>query len=271
MSENKDKRTLVSFDWAMKSILKQPQHFDVLEGFLAALLGDKNIKILEILESESSQRDEDDKFNRVDLKAKDGAGKVIIIELQYNSETDYLSRIYYGTSKVVSEYMRLSRAYGEIPKVISISIIYFDFMRDCYVAKSEMRFKNLIDGDYLNIAKTDVFAEYYFIQPKWFDDNIKNDLDEWVYMLKHSAIAEGSKAKNIERASEALDFAKMSPQEQSDYDYYWNISRRSALNTIDAAKKEERIVMAKEMLADGEPIVKIIKYTKLTENEIKDI
>ena len=78
-------RTLVSFDWALKTILKQPQHFDVLEGFLAALLGDKDIKILEILESESTQNDKEDMYNRVDLKAKDGAGRVIIIELQYKS------------------------------------------------------------------------------------------------------------------------------------------------------------------------------------------
>jgi predicted transposase/invertase (TIGR01784 family) len=279
MSGNKEKRTLVSFDWAIKSILKKPEHFDVLEGFLAALLADDNIKILEILESESTQRDEFDKYNRVDLKARDGAGKVIIIELQVKKETDYLSRMYYGTSKVISEHMRLGYAYGELPKVISISIVYFDFMKDCYVAKSEMRFRDMNDGKYLSGLREEIFAEYYFIQPEWFDGTIKSGLDEWVYMLKHSEIAEGSRSKNIERAGEALDFAKMSAQEQSDYDYYWNISVRSALNTIDAAKQDARqegeknkaIEMAKEMLADGEPLTKIIKYTKLTEAEIKDI
>ena len=77
------KRTLVSFDWAMKSILKKPENFEVLEGFLAALLNDENIKIMEILESESTPRDKDDKFNRVDLKAKDSNGKIIMIP--YNS------------------------------------------------------------------------------------------------------------------------------------------------------------------------------------------
>jgi len=237
MSE--EKRTLVSFDWAMKNILKHPEHFDVLEGFLAALLGDEKIKIMEILESESTQSDELDKYNRVDLKAKDGSGKIIIIELQVKPETDYLSRMYYGTSKVIMEYMRLGYAYGQMPKVISISIVYFDLMKNSYVAKSEMRFKDLNNSEYINgINEDNVFAEYYFIQPNWFDDNIRNALDEWVYMFKHSEIAEGSKSKNIERAKEALDFAKMTPQQQSGYDYFINISRRSALNTIDAAKNE---------------------------------
>ena len=245
--QSKDKKTLVSFDWAIKSILKRPEHFDVLEGFLAALLGDEKIKILEILESESNQRDEFDKYNRVDLKAKDGSGKIIIIELQVKKETDYLSRMYYGTSKVITEHIRLGYAYGDIPKVISISIVYFNFMKNCYVARSEMRFKDLNTGSYLSGLKEEIFAEYYFIQPKWFDDNIKSALDEWVYMFKHSAIAEGSKSKNIDKAKEALDFAKMTPQEQSDYDYYWNISVRSALNTLDAAKKDAR----EEGIAEG--------------------
>ena len=283
------KRTLVSFDWAMKTILKQPQNFGVLEGFLAALLGEPDIQILEILESESTQRDEGDKFNRVDLKARDSSGKIIIIELQYGSETDYLYRMYYGTSKVVSEYMRMARAYGEAPKVISISIVYFNLMGDSYAAKSEVRFRDMVSGGYLNIAKTgDVFADYYLIQPKKFDDKVKNDLDEWVYMLKHSEIKEGSKSKNIDKAGEALDFAKMSPQEQSDFDYYWNISRRSALGVIDAAKKEgieqgiemgekigekkgeknRSIEMAKKMLSKNRPIDEIIEFTDLTEEEI---
>jgi len=283
---SKKERTLISFDWAMKSILKQPENFGVLEGFLSALLGDDNIKILEILESESTQRDEEDKFNRVDLKAKDGNGKIIIIELQYNYEKDYLSRIYYGTSKIVSETMRLRYKYDEAPKVISINIVYFNFMKNCYVAKSEMRFKDMINGNYLSDIKDDVFAEYYFIQPEWFDDNIKSALDEWVYMFKYTAIAEGSKSKNIEKAKEALDFAKMSPQEQSDYDYFWNISMRSARNTIAGAEEKgiekgraeeqqkahlEKLESAKEMLIDGEPISKIIKYFKLTNEEIEQI
>ena len=32
--------------------------------------------------------------------------------------------------------------------------------------------------------------------------------------------------------------AKMSPEERSAFDYYWNISRRSAVNTLKAAKDE---------------------------------
>jgi len=42
-------------------------------------------------------------------------------------------------------------------------------------------------------------------------------------------------------------------------------------NLIRKGKKESQIEMAKEMLIDGEPMSKIIKYTKLTEKEIKAV
>ncbi|MBF0242294.1 MAG: hypothetical protein HQK64_07435 [Desulfamplus sp.] len=49
------KRKLISFDWAMKKLLRSKANFEILEGFLSELLND-NIKILEILESESNNR-----------------------------------------------------------------------------------------------------------------------------------------------------------------------------------------------------------------------
>jgi len=62
-------RKLISFDWAIKRILRSKANFEILEGFLSELLKE-DIKIIEILESESNQEQKDDKFNRLDLKVK---------------------------------------------------------------------------------------------------------------------------------------------------------------------------------------------------------
>jgi len=64
-------KKLIRFDWAMKTLLRNKANFDVLEGFLSALLEDDNITILNILESETNPDDETDKFNRVDLLVED--------------------------------------------------------------------------------------------------------------------------------------------------------------------------------------------------------
>jgi predicted transposase/invertase (TIGR01784 family) len=62
-------RKLITFDWAMKRLLRSKANFEILEGFLSELLGE-DITILEILESESNKESKGDKFNRVDLKVK---------------------------------------------------------------------------------------------------------------------------------------------------------------------------------------------------------
>ena len=53
-------RTLISFDWAMKKLLRSKANFGILEGFLSELIND-DIQILEVLESESNQEDQQDK------------------------------------------------------------------------------------------------------------------------------------------------------------------------------------------------------------------
>ena len=63
------RRKLISFDWAIKRILRSKANFEILEGFLSELLFE-DITILEILESESNQEQKNDKFNRLDIKVK---------------------------------------------------------------------------------------------------------------------------------------------------------------------------------------------------------
>ena len=83
MDEVRDK--CIRFDWAIKRLLRQKANFDVLEGFLTVFIGEK-ITIVEILESEGNQSRSDDKFNRVDIKAKNDKGEIIIIEVQNTRE-----------------------------------------------------------------------------------------------------------------------------------------------------------------------------------------
>ena len=94
--EQKDK--YIRFDWAIKRLLRNKANFGVLEGFLTVLLGEK-IQIMEILESEGNQQREDDKFNRVDIKARNSKDEIILVEVQNTRELYYLERILYGVAK----------------------------------------------------------------------------------------------------------------------------------------------------------------------------
>ena len=123
MGELKDR--YIRFDWAIKRMLRDKANFAVLEGLLTVLFEDKT-QIVEILESEGNQLAETDKFNRVDIKAKNSKGEIILVEVQNTREVYYLERILYGVAKTITEHISLGESYGNIKKVYSISIVYFD-------------------------------------------------------------------------------------------------------------------------------------------------
>jgi len=224
-------RKLISFDWAIKRILKSKANFDILEGFLSELLKE-DIKIIEILESESNQDMLSDKFNRLDLKVKNQNDEIILIEIQYSSELDYLQRILYASSKAITEHMKEGMAYSKISKIISISILYFDFGDgDDYIYKGTTNFVGLHNKTTLKLNekqkelyKTDkvekIYPEYYLIKVRNFDDNAKDTLDEWINFLKNETIPENPKAKGLLKASQELDYLKMNEEERIQYNKY---------------------------------------------------
>ena len=116
-----NKNQIIRFDWAMKRLLRNKANFSVLEGLLTTLLGEKII-IQRLLESESNQENEYDKYNRVDMLAEDSKGELILIEVQNNSEYAYFQRMLFGTSKLVTEYINRGESYDKVRKVYSVNI-----------------------------------------------------------------------------------------------------------------------------------------------------
>ncbi|ONI43742.1 hypothetical protein AN641_09145 [Candidatus Epulonipiscioides gigas] len=213
-------RKLVSFDYAMKYILRQKDNFDILEGFLTDLLG-VDVTIIEILESESNKIDELNKGNRVDLIIKDSKGQRMIIEIQYAKEQDYLERIIGGTSKIIVDNLDQGKPYKDIVKVISISILHFNIGEgDDYIFKGTISFNGLQKKDAVLKYKVDKFPEYYLIRTKKFDDIVKAPIDEWIYMFKNDEFRENATAKNIDKAKEKLALLKMSKEERKKYELF---------------------------------------------------
>jgi predicted transposase/invertase (TIGR01784 family) len=227
---------LVRFDWAMKNLLCDKANFDVLEGFLTAVLREE-ITVIDLLESESNQSDMDQKFNRVDMLVKDSQDRKIIIEIQNHRESDYIERILWGASKLTVDSLELGEDYRQIKKVISISILYFDFSinmngKNDYVYYGSTDFKGLQTANsfafnrkvapktFKTFHTSEIFPEFYLIEVEHFQDVIKTELDEWIYMFKHSAIRADFKSKNIDKAGEKLTLLKMKPEKRRAYEKY---------------------------------------------------
>ena len=131
----------IRFDWAMKRLLRDKANFQVLEGLLTTLLNEK-ITIKNLLESESNQEEEFDKYNRVDMLAENSKGNLILIEVQNNNEFAYFQRMLFGTSKLVTEYINRGEGYDKVRKIYSINIVYFSLGHGkdiVYHGKTEFR------------------------------------------------------------------------------------------------------------------------------------
>ena len=274
-------RSMISFDWAMKRLLRSKANFDVLEGFLSELLR-REIKIKNIAESEGNKADKEDKFNRVDILVEADDRELVIIELQFYSQSDYFLRMLYGTSKAVVEHIHEGETYDKVRKVYSINIVYFDLgIGDDYVYHGISNFKGLHTRNELKLDDKqkqfynkmyvgDLYPEYYILKVKNFDDVAKDTLDEWIYYLKNNKILDTFTAKGIDKAREVLAFDTMSDEEKRQYDRNvknWRIQESEILT----AKAEGKIEVAKELKKDNVPIELIVKYTNLTIEEIEKI
>ena len=275
-------KNLIRFDWAVKRLLRNKANFGILEGFLSELLG-YDLTIEQILESEGNRQTSDNKTNRVDILVKNTKGELIIIEIQNNYMQDYLLRMLYGTSKIIIDNMIKGMDYGNIKKVISINIVYFDLGRgQDYVYHGTTSYEGLHKKDTLalsvaeeNIYQTidiaKIYPEYYIIKVNQFDNVSKNTLDEWINFLKNQEVNEETKAKGLKEASIELNIMSLNPEEKEEYDNYIKDSRDNygvIVGNYNKGIYDGRKELIKALHKNGMKILEIAKMTEISEEEV---
>jgi len=221
----------VRFDWAAKKILRSKANFGILEGFLSELFGE-DIKIKSLLSEEGNKESLEEKSNRVDILIENAKGEIVIVEIQNTRELDYLFRVLFGASKAITEYMKEGSPYRMVRKVITISIVYFNFGQGKdYLYKGQTTFEGVNQHDIFELSDeqkrlfkketvSDIFPFHYLIRVNQFDDVAKNTIDEWIYFFKNSEIKDEFKAKGLKEAREKLKTLSMSPKQLSEYRRY---------------------------------------------------
>ena len=186
----------IRFDWAMKRLLRNKANFSVLEGLLTTLLGE-NITIRDLLESESNQEEEFDKYNRVDMLAVNSRGELILIEVQNNNEYAYFQRMLFGTSKLVTQYINRGESYEKVRKVYSVNIVYFSLGHGKdFVYHGKTEFRGIHENDLLELTPfqrqtfnvdevSQLYPEYYILKVNDFNKVVKTPLEEWILSLIH--------------------------------------------------------------------------------------
>lgn len=290
MEELKDK--YIRFDWAILHQLHQKANFGVLEGFLTVFLNEP-IKIVEILENEGNVLAED-KFYRVEIKAKNCNGEDILVEIQNITRLCYQERIFYGVDKAITEHINLGNTYKEVKKVYSISILYFDLGKGSdYIYVGQNNFIGLHTQDQLIISTkekdtivrkspAEIFPTYMLVRVNEFNKVAKSPLEEWVDYLKNGVINPDTKAPGLQEAREKLKYYSMSNAERHAYDEHVNaiMIQNDVLGNARLeghaegraeGKTEEKNAIALKMRQAGLPIEQIMQFTGLSEENIKSL
>jgi len=274
-------RKLIRFDWAMKKMLRHKANFGILEGFLSELLR-FDVSIESILESESNQQDDYDKYNRVDILVKSQQNELLLVEVQNDSEIDYFQRMLFGVSKLVTEYIKEGEPYGTIKKIYSINIVYFGLGQGTdYVYEYKGEFVGLHKNDILaptlsqkqnfKVEKvSDIFPKYFILKVNNFNDVAKDSFDEWVYFLKNSEVKDGFKAKGLDKAKEKLRYESLSDEDKKMYKRFQE--NRLIENSVNyTAKQEKAVEIAKKAILEGFDNTIISKLTGLTVEHIEQL
>ena len=265
--EQKDK--YIRFDWAIKRLLRNKANFGVLEGFLTVLLGEE-IHIMEILESEGNQQREDDKFNRVDIKARNSKDEIILVEVQNTRELYYLERILYGVAKAITEHIDLGEIYANVRKVYSISILYFDIGQgNDYLYHGQNIFLGVHTGDRLKVTTkeqgaiirklpAEIFPEYFLIRVNEFNKVAVTPLEEWIEYLKTGTIRSDTTAPGLGEARKKLVYYNMDKADKLAYDRHLDalmiqndVLSTAKLEGLEEGREEGRQEGRQEGLEEG--------------------
>ena len=261
---------------------------DLIKSFLNNILPlaeDELIETITYLSSEQVPRTPIKKYSIVDVRCTDQKGRVFIVEMQMGWSPSFKSRLQFGTAKAYVDQLDKGEQYELLCPVYGLALVgeTFDPKTDEWYHHYKM----------VNVKETDkqiVGLELIFVElPKfkatthwekklgilWL--RFLNEIDKMTE-IPH----EFTDVPEICKAIELTQEASYTKEELAQYDGYWD--QVSIEKTIKAdakaegkaegkveGKAENAREVALEMLKDNEPDEKIIKYAKISLNELLEL
>ena len=232
-----DHKPLISFDYAIKYLLRDKKDYSIVEGFLSALLktqGYKPVKIISVLESESNKENKLTKKSLADMIVEDSDQQKYVIEIERHLKEGFVHKSCFNSSRLIVDHLSQNVDYTDIVKVIHISLLYFEIESKgtIYHGKTIIHdidkdhpltipFKEKGSKAIKSMHAASIFPEYFYIFIPSFDDKIQKEIDEWLYVMKHDEVPEESHPSPcMALVEEKLNFLKMTQTERNHYIAY---------------------------------------------------
>ena len=228
-------KPLVSFDYAIKYLLKDKGDYSIVEGFISALLktvGYKDVKIIALLDSESNKEDGKSKRSLADVIVEDEDHRKFIIEIERSVKDSFVHKSLLNISRLIIDNLAQREDYTDIIKVFHISLLYFPIGNNqgaIYHGKTiiheldtaeklSVHIKNIETGKIFDA--TDIMPEYFFISIPLFNDQLEREIDDWLHVMKYDEVPNSYHSPYMTQVAEKLSILKMTSEERANYSYY---------------------------------------------------
>ncbi|MCS7018304.1 MAG: Rpn family recombination-promoting nuclease/putative transposase [Cytophagales bacterium] len=262
-------------DFGFKKLFGNEQNKDLLISFLNQILPDNQISTINYLRTEHLGQTDLDRKVIYDLYCENERGEKFIVALQKAKQSFFKDRtLFYATFPIQQQAQQGDWNY-ELKAVYTVAVLDFCF-------DDEDRDKVKVQVKLMDTDKKTVFYNkltFLYLQMPNFrknEEELETLEDKWFYLLRHLAEFQNRpqrlQEKIFDRLFEAAEIAKFDPQERQAYEdslrYY-----RDVKNSLDTAREEgreqERIAIARRMLAKGFSPTQISEVTGLTQAEIE--
>lgn len=273
-------------DYAFKRIFGTEKYKDATINLLNSLLPHLHIVNVEYPNTELIGDTSDSRKASIDVLCTDDVGRKFIIEMQNAEQEHFFERAVFYSSRLIS----MSAPKGTIwdyslPQSYVIAFLDFPFSAVTGNVKDDKDFdKHYLTCEAGSIEKMPGSTEFIFFSLSNFnkkESELETYPEKWVYLLKHSeSFKEVPKTfksdKTFDTFFQGAVRAGYSKEEEEQYIKammnQWDIENAKNFACAKAeakGKAEGKAEMARSMKADGVPVETIVKYSGLTEAEVK--
>ena len=256
-------------DFIFKLIFGDQRNVDILAEFLKSVLDipDSEYDHITVVDPHVKKESKTDKYGILDVKVHTKNENIINVEIQVLPIPEMKQRSLYFMSKMVTEQMKAGMEHSDIKRSVSIIITNYTFVPENdhyhnqfrYRTKGGTEFTDLTEFNTLELNKlpsdTDSTDLWYWMK------FINADNEEVLEMLAQRS-PQMRKAVGILKELSADERTRMLYEERE-------VARRDMVSRLGGARREGHADVARNMIADGEPVDKIMRYTGLSQEEVE--
>ena len=248
------------------------KHKDLLKKLVAALLEIplESIEQFVVRNEEIPPETLGDKFCRLDINMVVN-GQLVDLEIQVANEGDYPERVMLYWAREFSTALPAGKSYSMLPRTVIISIIDFELF-EC--AEFHSFFHSLETTRHTLLSDK---MGFHFFELRKLPDEVseKDALLLWLSLFKAETEEDLEKIKGmgVPTMNQAINayYTITASSEFREIERLREKARHDEAQALHHARMERNIEIARTMLADGEPVSKIMRYTGLTTKELESI